>query len=93
MTPLRAVAIVLLVAGLSLVIAGIATPTCVNYAGTARDSGYPCKIDRSSGMTDFVLSRSTTVSVPLSAWLGIGLVVVGGVMLGRSARSRGSSTG
>lgn len=88
MSARRVISIVLLVGGLVLVVAGIATPTCANYAGTAHDSGYPCKIDRSSAMTDFVLSRSTTVSVPLSAWLGVGLVVVGGVLLGRrSGRS------
>lgn len=67
MTGLRAVSVVLLVAGVLLIIAGIATPTCANHVGTARDSGYTCKIDRSSGMTDFLPSRPTTISVPLSA--------------------------
>ncbi len=84
---MRALWVVLIVAGVFLLVAGIATPTCANYAGTARDSGYPCKIDRSSGMTDFVLSNSSTITVPLSAWIGIALVVVGGVLLGRPRRT------
>jgi hypothetical protein len=85
-------AIVALVVGALLLLAGFAVPTCQNYAGTARDSGYPCKIDRSSGNTDFVLSRTSTISVPLTKplaiGLAIGLVLLGGFAWTRSLRPR-----
>lgn len=84
---MRLAAVGLVVTGLLLVVAGIAMPTCANYIGTDRDSGYPCKVDRSSGMTDVVFSRSTTIKVPLSAWLGVALIVTGGVLLGRPRRA------
>jgi hypothetical protein len=76
-TALKSVAVVAVIAGAALLIAGFAVPTCRNYAGTARDSGYPCKIDRSSGAIDFVFSRTSTLSVPLATPLAIVLVIGG----------------
>ena len=57
----------MVLAGAALFIADQVTPTWRNFAGTTRDSGYPCKIDRSSGATEFVLSRGTTITVPRAA--------------------------
>lgn len=91
MTALRVFLVVLCMAGGVLVGSALLAPICANYAGTERDSGYPCRVERSNGTTEFVLSRSTTVSVPAAPWLGLGLVVGGSVMLGRSLRSRNGS--
>lgn len=83
---MRALGIILIVAAAGLAIVSLTVPTCRNYAGTARDSGYPCRIDRSSGATDFVLSRDTTITLPLAWVVIVGLVVLGGVLLARSRR-------
>jgi hypothetical protein len=82
----RVAGIVALVIAGALLVAQIAVPTCRNYAGTARDSGYPCKIDRSSGATDFVLSRATTITLPLAWMVIIGFAVLGCVLIARSRR-------
>jgi hypothetical protein len=79
---LRLLAVTALVAGAVLLVAGLALPTCRNYAGTSRDSGYPCKISRSSGATDFVFT--STIGVPLATPLSIGLIVLGVVGIARS---------
>lgn len=46
------------------------------------DSGYPCRLDRSIGDSDYVLSRTQTITVPQANGLAIGLVIVGVVGLG-----------
>ena len=82
----RVLGIVALVIAAALFIAHLTVPTCRNYAGTARDSGYPCKLDRSSGATDFVLSRDTTITLPLAWVVIVALAVLGGFLLARSRR-------
>lgn len=74
----RILAGVALIAGLALLIATIATPTCRNYRGTARDSGYPCKLNRSSVATQFLFSAESRVSIPRGELLGLGLLALGG---------------
>lgn len=82
----RFAGIAVLVVAAALMIAHLAVPTCRNYAGTARDSGYPCKLNRSSGATDFVLSRDTTITLPLTWVVIVGLAVLGAFLLARSRR-------
>lgn len=84
--PARLAGIAALIAAGVLLVARVAVPTCRNYAGTARDSGYPYKLDRSSGATDFVLSRDTTLTLPLTWLVIIGLAVLGGLLWARSRR-------
>jgi hypothetical protein len=83
---LRLVSAVALVVGVGLLAADLVTPQCRNYAGTARDSGYPCTVDRSGGSTDLVLSRTSTVSLPLATPLVFGLIALGAVGVARSRR-------
>ena len=51
MSGLRLLSIAAIVVGAALFVGTLAVPTCRNYAGTSRDSGYPCKLQRSSGAT------------------------------------------
>lgn len=85
MRPLTVIAALALVVGALLGLGELAAPTCANFAGTARDSGYPCRIDRSSGASDYVLSQTTTISVPFAGGLAVVLVVagVGGLLVAR----------
>lgn len=66
-----------LVLGGLLLLGEATTPICRNSAGTARDSGYPCKLHRSSGHTQFILDRDRAITVPYGRAL-IGLLAVGG---------------
>ena len=81
MRPLTVIAVAALVVGALLGLGELAAPTCENFAGTARHSGYPCRIDRSGGASDYHLNRARTVSVPYGDELAAGLLVVGVVRL------------
>ena len=63
--------------GCSSASAELAAPDCRDAAGTAHDSGYPCRIDRSSGKTEYAFSKTTTITVPYARQLMIGLLIVG----------------
>jgi hypothetical protein len=74
---LRLIALAALVVGVLLGLGELAAPDCRDAAGTAHDSGYPCRIDRSSGKTEYAFSKTTTVTVPYARQLTIGLLIVG----------------
>ena len=63
----------------ALLLLGEAAPLCRNYRGTSRDSGYPCRIERSSGITEYLFSADASLGVPyplvLAAVLGAGGVL------------------
>ena len=74
---LRLIALAALIVGVLLGLGELAAPDCHNAAGTAHDSGYPCRIARSSGKTEYAFSRTTTITVPRARQLTIGLIIVG----------------
>lgn len=55
----------------------LAAPECRNAAGTANDSGYPCRIDHSGGESEYAFSRTTTITVPRAQQLAVGLLIIG----------------
>lgn len=71
--------------GVALLIGEFVVPECVNYAGTARDSGYPCRLDRSSGTSEYLFGEDQTISVPFGTLLAFGLTIIGagGLLLRR----------
>ena len=72
--------------GVALGVGEIAAPECRNFAGTARDSGYPCRIDRSSGDSEYLFSRTRKITVPHGDGLAIGLVIARVIVLGLTRR-------
>ncbi len=84
MSPLRLASLAALVLGVLLLLAAFAVPTCRNFAGTARDSGYPCKVQHSSGSTEFIFSRTSSVSVPRAEVVAIVVLGLGVIGLRRS---------
>jgi hypothetical protein len=74
---LRLIALVALIAGVLLGIGELAAPTCRNAAGTAHDSGYPCRIGHSGGTSEYAFSRTTTITVPRARQLAVGLLIIG----------------
>jgi hypothetical protein len=86
MKGLRTVSLAAIVVGALLLVGTLATPTCRNYAGTARDSGYPCKLQRSSGSTEFIWSRTSSTSIPRAEVVAIIVVGIGLVAYRRGRR-------
>ena len=82
---MRTAFLVALVLGVVLLIGEFVVPECVNYAGTARDSGYPCRLDRSSGTSEYLLNKNLKIPVPFGNVLAVGLTIFGasGLLLRR----------
>ena len=82
---MRVVFLLALVVGVVLLIGEFIVPECVNYAGTARDSGYPCRLDRSSGTSEYLFNNDLKIPVPFGNVLAFGLTIVGagGLLLRR----------
>ena len=82
---MRAAFLVALVLGVVLLLGEFVVPECVNYAGTARDSGYPCRLDRSSGTSEYLFNKDLKIPVPFGNVVAFGLVIVGagGLLLRR----------
>lgn len=74
---LRLIALAALIAGVLLGLGELAAPDCRTAAGTANDSGYPCRIEHSGGTSEYAFSRTTTITVPRARQLAIGLLIVG----------------
>ncbi len=86
-TGLRLVSWLGLLAGLVLLLGTLVTPTCRNYAGTARDSGYPCKVQHSGGSTEFIWSSEFSMSLPRAEVVGVILAALGGFGIIRTRRT------
>ena len=82
---MRAAFLVALVLGVVLLLGEFVVPECANYAGTARDSGYPCRLDRSSGTSEYLFNKDTKIPVPFGNALAFGLTIIGagGLLLRR----------
>ena len=82
---MRTAFLVALVLGVVLLVGEFAVPECMNYAGTARDSGYPCRLDRSSGTSEYLFNKDTKIPVPFGNVLAFGLTIIGagGLLLRR----------
>jgi hypothetical protein len=82
---MRILFLIALVLGVVLLVGEFGVPECANYAGTARDSGYPCRLDRSSGASEYLLSKDLKIPVPFGNVLAFGLTIIGagGLLLRR----------
>lgn len=71
----RALCIAAIVLGTILVLGETPlVPQCRNYRGTDRDSGYPCRLDRSNGNTQYLFSSRSRITIPLGIILAVGLL-------------------
>lgn len=74
---MRIIFLTAFVLGVVMLFGEFAVPECVNYAGTAGDSGYPCRLDRSSGTSEYLFNKDLKIPVPFGNVLAFGLVIIG----------------